>query len=154
MNNRVRLVPATNRHVGRIANRMREMDVRECAALGKTPKQALRQGVQLSTIAWTALVDNQPEAMFGVVIDSVLDRKGTPWFLGTDEVYRHGRELLMWGGALVSRLQQDSNLTLSNIVCSENVAAIRLLPKWGFVVDEEEHEVGGEMFRAFRREPT
>ena len=129
------------------------MDLRECLAVGKTPKQALRDGVLLSSVAWTALVDEKPVAMFGVVVDSVLDQKGTPWFLGTDEVFQHGRSLLLWGDALVSRLQ-DSKLTLSNIVCAENDAAIRLLKKWGFTVSEDQFELGGETFREFSKEPA
>lgn len=153
MQSNIRLVPARPVHVGRIANQMREIDRRECEAMGRTPKQALRAGIARSVRAWTALVDERPEAMFGVVVESALGGLGTPWFLGTDEVYRHGRELLMWGPGIVERLH-DSRLRLSNLVSSENVRAIRLLQKWGFVVSPNEQEIGGVMFRQFEKEPS
>lgn len=147
----VRLVPANSRHIARIANRMRAIDRMECAAMGRTPKQALRSGVLYSEKAWTALVDDMPEAMFGVVLDSALTGEATPWMLGTDEVYRHGRELLMHGPAIVSLLG-DSRLTLSNLVSSANSRALRLLTRWGFTVEDQEIEVGGVQFRRFVRE--
>lgn len=114
---------------------MRAIDAEECLAFGRAPKSALRFSLFSSTKAWTALVDGQPEAMFGVVIESALDREAAPWFLGTDEVYRHGRELLMWGVPMISRLR-DSRFSLANLVSIRNAQAIRLLKRWGFVVEE------------------
>jgi len=153
MNTRIRIVPARPVHVNRIANRMREIDERECLAMGRTGKQALRAGIARSIRAWTALVDGQPEAMFGVVIESALGGEAIPWFLGTDEVYRHGRELLMWGPGIIDRLH-DSRLTLRNLVSSENRRAIRLLEKWGFEISADEQEIRGIMFRQFTKEPS
>lgn len=151
--NNVRIVPAQSKHINRIANRMREIDARECVALGHTPKQALRRCWSRSSIAWTALVDEQPEAMFGVVVQSVLDAEGAPWFLGTDEVYRHGKAMISWGPGIISRLH-NSNLRLSNVVCCDNTKAIRLLRKWGFTVHADRQEIGGEMFHQFDKEPA
>lgn len=153
MNSRVRIVPARFVHINRIANNLREIDRRECEAFGRTPKQSLRLGLASSVNAWTALVDDRPEAMFGVVIESLLGGIATPWFLGTDEVYRHGRELLMWGPGMVARMS-DSRTRLRNLVSSENGQAIRLLRRWGFEIADEEQEIGGIMFRAFVKEPV
>jgi ribosomal protein S18 acetylase RimI-like enzyme len=139
--------------VGRIANRMRAIDRAECEAFGHTAKQALRAGLLTSAKSWTAMVDDQPEAMFGVVETSLIGRQGTVWLLGTDEVYRHGRELVMWGPGMISRLS-DSRLTLRNLVSSQNTQAIRLLKRWGFEVADHEQEIGGIMFRAFVKEPV
>lgn len=149
----IRLVPAQSKHIGRIARLMRADDVEECAAMDRTPKQALRTAFLTSAKAWTALVDGQPEAMFGVVVESVLDGKGVPWMLGTDEVHRHGRELLMWGPGLLDRLC-DSRLLLANIVSARNTRAIRLLWRWGFTVSDEEIDVRGVPFLAFEKEPA
>lgn len=148
MNSRVRLVPAAFRHVNRIANRMRAIDAEECRAMGHSPKQALRNGVMLSDKAWTALVDGEPEAMFGVVVENALTGDAVPWFLGTDEVYRHGRELVMWGPGMISRLR-DSRRNLRNLVSARNGQAIRLLRRWGFTVDREETLVSGVPFLRF-----
>lgn len=121
--------------------------------MGHSPKEALRRGWRYSSKAWTALVDGQPEAMFGVVVDSALTGEATPWFLGTDEVYRHGRALLMWGPGIVERLC-DSRLRLHNLVSARNGRAIRLLRRWGFTVFEEPVMVSGIPFLHFEKVPA
>lgn len=118
--------------------------------MGREPKQALRAAFMTSEKAWTALVDDVPHAMFGVVVENLIDRIGTPWFLGTDEVYRHARELLMWGPGILSRMG-DSSHRLVNLVSADNHRAIRLLRKWGFSVSTEEQIVRGVAFRQFER---
>lgn len=147
MQSNVRLVPATFRHVARIANRVRDIDRRECEAMGRTPKQALRLGLLTSDKVWTALVHGLPEAMFGVVVESVLTGEATPWFLGTNEVYRHRRELLLMGPGLIAALRDSRRLT--NWVSAENGQAIRLLRRWGFTVGEDETDVRGVPFLKF-----
>lgn len=144
------LVPAQWTHINRIAANMRAIDAQECRAMGREPKQALRAAFMTSEKAWTALVDGVPHAMFGVVVESLLDRIGTPWFLGTDEVYRHARELIMWGPGILSRMS-DSSKRLANLVSSGNDQAIRLLRKWGFTVTDNEVIVRGVAFRQFER---
>lgn len=150
MGSRVRVIPAEWRHINPIARRMRDIDREECEAMGRTAKQALRTSLSTSSKAWTALVDDQPEAMFGVIIEDLLSGIATPWFLGTDEVYRHGRELLVWGPAFVSRMADSRNL-LRNLVSSRNGRAIRMLTRWGFTVDHEEVIVRGVPFRYFEK---
>lgn len=150
MGKNIRLVPAQFKHVGRIARNIREIDRVECEAFGRTPKEALRHGIINSAKVWTALVDDKPEAMFGVVVESVLTGDAVPWFLGTDEVYRHGRELLMWGPGLIDRLC-DSTLTLCNLVSDQNSQAIRLLRRWGFTVGREAINVRGVDFLPFEK---
>lgn len=150
MLSRVRIVPAEWCHINIIANRMRAVDAEECRAMGRAPKQALRTAFMSSEKAWTATVDDRPEAMFGVVVESLIDRLGTPWFLGTDEVYRHGRELIMHGPGILARMG-DSSRRLANLVSAHNDRAIRLLRKWGFTVMDDEVTVRGVAFRHFER---
>jgi hypothetical protein len=152
MNTRISLVLARPVHINRIANNIREIDRIECGAFGRTPKQSLRIGLARSSQCWTALVNGQPHAMFGVVVESLLGGIGIPWMLGTEEIYDHGRELLMWGRPMINRLH-DSSLTLRNVVSSDNHKAIRLLKRWGFTVEERETEIGGVKFRMFFKEP-
>jgi hypothetical protein len=84
------IVPARARHIGFLARHMRAVDRRECAAMmGRDPRGSLRHALAASTQAWTALVEGRPHAMFGLVIESALTGRGVPWFLGTDEVWRH-----------------------------------------------------------------
>ncbi len=144
----VDVVLARPSHVNRIANRMRDVDRRECEAMGHSPKQSLRDGLFNSQKVWTALVDGQPEAMFGLVVNSALTGEGVPWFLGTDEVYKHGKALLSWGPGFV-KLIRDSSPRAANVVSADNFKAIRLLGKWGFVVHKEVEHHGGIAFRRF-----
>lgn len=117
--------------------------------MGRTPKQALRQALLTSEKAWTALVDGKPEAMFGVVVEDLISGEATPWFLGTNEVYRHGRELLMWGPGLLRRMGDSRRL--SNFVSTRNRPAIRLLKRWGFTVGEVETVIRGVPFVHFEK---
>lgn len=147
----VEIVPARHKHIGRIARYIRDIDRRECEAMGRTPKRSMRVGLATSTQALTALVDGQPEAMFGVVTESALTREGTPWFLGTEKVYDHGRALLLMGPHILSEFG-DSMSCLSNLVSSENTKAIRLLRRWGFKIEQETVEVRGVPFHRFAME--
>lgn len=146
----VEVRPARLTDVGPIANAMRAMDRMECEAFGRTPRQALRAGLLNSEEAWTALVDGRPAAMFGCVVVSAIGGVGSPWMLGTDAVYRHGRELLRWGPAFLSRMV-DSTPSVSNLVSAFNARAIRLLRAWGFSVGSEAILIGGVPFYRFWR---
>ncbi len=130
---------------------MRAMDRIECEAFGHSPKQALRSSLLNSDSPMTALVDGRPEAMFGCITISAIDGIGSPWFLGTDEVYRHGREMLVWGRYFVDRIV-DSTPRLENLVSVFNVKAIRLLRAWGFNVGSETTLIGGVPFYPFWRD--
>ena len=52
----IEFVAASPAHIGTIANRMRDIDAKECAIMGRTPKQALRLSLKASVAAWTAVV--------------------------------------------------------------------------------------------------
>lgn len=148
---RVRIIQASPAHVGRVANRMREIDRIETGAKGRSPKAALRLSLRLSTWACTVILDGDPVAMFGVTAASLVEDKGRPWFLGSDDVYRHGRDMLVMGERVVSRMHGDFR-RLENVVSSGNVRAIRLLRRWGFTVEGEEIMVGSVPFVAFWKE--
>lgn len=141
--------PSERRDVNWIARRIRAVDRRECEAFGNAPKQSLRRGLHLSDQAWTAVIDGEPAAMFGVVVKSAAAGEGTPWLLGTDAVYGQARALLRWGPLFVGKML-DSTPRLTNLVSAENEAAIRLLKRWGFDVAESSRMVGGMAFRPFR----
>jgi hypothetical protein len=145
----IRLVPSHPGHVGTIAARMRTIDRQECAAFGHTPKRALRNGLMGSLWSVTAKVDGRAEAMFGLVVESAIDGTGTPWMLGTDEIYRHGRALLRIGPECVARCL-DSSRDLSNLVSVANLRAVALLRRWGFTIGEDVQMIGGVAFVQFR----
>ena len=132
----VEIVPARPVHVGPIATRMRAADIREAAAFGRTPKDALRQGM-IAGRALTVLIHGRAEAMFGWVVTSAIDGEARPWMLGTDTVYTQGRALMTLGPVWIAAMHDDA-ARLSNWVSAENVRAIRVLERWGFVVEREE----------------
>lgn len=144
----IRLVPAKLVHVGPIATRMRQADVEEVAAFGRTPKEALRLGLRASVDAFTVLIDDKPEGMMGLRPTSVLDREGAPWLLGTDELYRHPRAWLELMPKVVA-LWGDSTRCLSNLIAKANVRAIRLLRRCGFEIGKEVTVIGGVEFVTF-----
>lgn len=147
----VSIVPAQRRHIGFLARHMRAIDQAECRAMGREPKAALRHGLIASHRCWTALVRGRPHAMFGVVVECALAGRGVPWFLGTDEVWRHGRALVHLGPVILAEMH-DSSAVLANLVSADNVRAIRLLTRWGFTLDHDTVRVGDMAFRRFARQ--
>lgn len=143
----ISFVPASVRHIGPIARNMREMDRIECEALGHGPKDALRSCLKRSLWTLTAMKGDVPHAMFGVAPVSAVEGIGIPFFLGTDTVYRHGRDLLSRGPAVIEHMRQSFPI-LENVVAAENDRAIRLLKHWGFTLGEG-LEVGGVPFIRF-----
>lgn len=133
---RVTIRPASAGHIGRVAYKMREADVIECRAMGHSPKQALRSALTASTMAWTAFVGGEPHAVFGLVITNALCGHGSPWMLGSEEIYRHPREMIRMGPRFL-KLFSDSTPTMSGYCWAGNDRAIRLLRRWGFLVNRE-----------------
>lgn len=127
------------------------MDRLETGAKGRSPKAAVRLSLRSSAWACTVLLDGEPVAMFGVVAASLIEGRGRPWFLGSDDVYAHGRDMLTMGVQVLARMHGDFR-RLENVVSSGNVRAIRLLRRWGFTVEGEEIMVGGVPFVRFWRE--
>jgi hypothetical protein len=142
----IEIVPASPAHVGVIANNMRAADILECTAMGHTPKQALRSGLRTAAEAWTVKVDGRPIAMFGLRVTSALGGTGIPWLLGTDEVYRHPREMIRWGEAILGRWL-ESYPDLYNYVSVGNAPAIRMLKRWGATLEDDGVVPGFLLFR-------
>jgi hypothetical protein len=147
----ITITPGASAHIAAIAARMREIDRVECAAMGHTPKQALRSGLASSTLALTALVDGRAEAMFGLVVISALGGEGRPWLLGSDAVYAHPRAMLRAAPRYLAAMF-EATPRLSNLVAADNVRAIRLLRRWGFTIDTETTMINNIAFRLFHAE--
>ena len=130
---------------------MREWDIAECRAFGHAPKQALRGALSASSLAMTAFVDGRAEAMFGLVVTNALCGHGAPWMLGTDAIYRHPREMIGMGPAMLG-LFTDSTPSLSGLVAKGNARAIRLLRRWGFKVEGGDQVFAGVEMLPFTME--
>lgn len=131
----IEYVPANSSHIGRIAAAMGKWDRIECEAGGHSAKTGLRESFRLSSMAWSALIDGHPVAMWGVCAVNVLEGLGTPWMLGSDQARRHPKAFYV-GGARTLPIMLRCFPRLENHVAVGNKGAIRLLGRWGF-------EVGG-----------
>lgn len=145
----IEVVPARMTHIGPIATRMRAIDQLECRAWGHSPKQALRLGLMASTIAWTVMINDRAEAMFGASTVSLLDSRGRPWLLMTDEAMKHQKAIVRFGRIYTEAIQRHY-VTLENWVHVDNAAAIRWLSRLGFAVGGVE-VIRGHPMRPFIR---
>lgn len=105
--------------------------------------------IQHSRWAMTALVDGQPEVMFGVADLNILTGTGAPWLLGTDAVERHFRQFLRQSLQWRERLSAEYEV-LMNFVHDENEVSKRWLSWLGFTLsDPFPMGKSGEAFRLF-----
>jgi hypothetical protein len=125
------------------------MDRIEALAMGRTPKDALRIGLRCSLSAFTAVDGVKPIAMLGVVPVGLLGGRGTVWMLGTDDLFRRGRDMLRLAPPVLAEWLETFSL-LENVIAVENVKAIRVLKTWGFDVGGPEQVHRGVRFVPFR----
>lgn len=145
----IEVVPARPIHVNRIANRLRAIDKLECAAMGHTPKDALRWGLIGSTVAWTVLIDGVPEAMMGATPISLLEGIGRPWLLMTDVAGKQHVSLVRLGRVYTEHLHRHYSL-LTNWIHADNDRTIRYLSRLGYAVGAVD-VIRGHAMRPFVR---
>jgi len=123
----IQIVPVERWHIDHVAERMRDVDRKECLLIGgMTGKQALEHSVASPGQHWAALFDGEPAALFGVATDTVMGGGvGEVWLLGTDRLRTDWRAF-----ARASRPVMDAILTrysaVSNVMLTEN----RLCMRW------------------------
>ena len=146
----VTIVPAGMDHIASIAARMREADRTEVWASSRsTPHNSLMISLQNSRWAMTALVDGQPEVMWGVADLNILTGTGAPWLLGTDAVEANYRLFLRHSLQWKEKLSEQYQV-LMNFVHDENEVSKRWLKWLGFTLSEPfELGLDGELFRMF-----
>lgn len=121
---------------------MRAIDRLETEAVGHSPRVALRLGLASSILCWTAMRDGEPEAMFGLVVQSLIGGVGRPWLLGTDRLSDGMRELVVWSPRFVAIMEAETPV-LENYVAVENRRSIRYLRHLGFAVAPDPVNIGG-----------
>lgn len=150
MTTQLKIVEASIDHLEPIASRMRKADRLEVmASSGSTPHRALMFSLEKSSLAWTAIINGEPEVMFGVGDLNVLTKTGAPWLLGTDAIEQHVRLFLRsslhWREKLFNRYE-----VMRNFVDDRNEVSKRWLSWLGFTLHEPMSiGVNGEMFRLF-----
>jgi hypothetical protein len=144
----VELVPAAETHIAPIAERMRAADIMEAGAFGFEPRQALWIGLKGSVDCLTALVDDEPVAMMGLTPTNIAAGLGSPWLLGTEDIYANPRAMLALGPRVLS-IWSDSTPRLENLVAVENTPAIRMLRRWGCSIGDKRTMIRGVEFVTF-----
>lgn len=136
-----------------LAEHMRKGDRDEImASHSHSAEDALRSSLEVSTAAWTGLIDGEPVCMFGVGPVSVLAGRGAPWLLGTDKIERFPRTFLRRCRRCVQRMLTVYPL-LENFVHEENTVSKQWLAWLGFeLADAPVTIVGGAQFRYFKME--
>ena len=145
----IEVVPAKPSHVGTLARRLREIDKLECQIMGHTPKEALRTGLLGSTIAWTVMIDGQPEAMMGATPISFVEGRGRAWLLMTDVAQRHAVTLVRLGRIYTEALHRHFPI-LENFIHADNVRTIRYLSRLGYAIGSVD-VIRGHAMRPFVR---
>jgi hypothetical protein len=144
---RVRYVPAEAAHASSIAPRLRTADRDEIHAVsGQDPEAALLNGIRMSAKAITLLIDDQPEAIFGVVEKD--KQTGIVWMLGTDELVREPKRFWIAGKSWLTTLHMTWPV-LTNYIDARNEVHIRWLERMGAKFHGTEPEFGFEK-RPFR----
>ncbi len=128
------IVPARAGHISHLAANMREADINEVAASGRTPCRALADSLADSAAAWTGLVNGVPVCMFGVNPSGLSAGAGSPWLLGTPEIERYALTFLRLNKGYVARML-GLFPHLVNYVDARNHASIRWLKWLGFKLD-------------------
>jgi len=149
---KIDVVAAERSHINHIAENMRDADVAEVAAMsGLSPFDALDGGLKVSTLCWTALVDDKPCLMFGVcpAPGSIIAPVGIPWLLGTPDIKKMRRKFIVECRDYTNIMLRHYP-SLRNFVDVRNKTSIRWLKWLGFELGPEiEAGINGELFHPF-----
>lgn len=147
---KVEIVPATMAHIAHVAEHMRQADIDELAACGKTPQAVLSLGLIASEECYAGLIYGEPVCIFGVRLENW--KWSTPWLLGTDAIEKNRRifmrESRLWFTEFAAKYGN-----LRNWVDVRNEKSIAWLKWLGFEVgDPIPYGPYGMPFRPFKRE--
>tara|TARA_R100001463_G_scaffold7287_2_gene23044 strand:- start:534 stop:1067 length:534 start_codon:yes stop_codon:yes gene_type:complete len=126
------IVKAKPTHAEFLQHELRYSDNRECLIAGVTPWRALMEPLKDDNAeTFTALVDNKPVMMFGVVAKH--DLVGTIWMLCSDEVDKHPKTFLKWSRPFVDYFQRQF-LLLENVCPVEHYKTLTWLGYLDFMI--------------------
>jgi hypothetical protein len=122
---------------------VRQADIDELAAMGATPEQCLRFGIQHSSECVTVFLYGEPAGVVGIID---YHEYRLPWAVLTTAIDRHPLPFLRGARAWMQRVQGH----LVNFVDARNTVTIRWLQWLGFTLDEPEpHGINAELFHKF-----
>lgn len=117
------------------APRLRAADRQEIiAATGETPDLTLRASVAMGD-AMVGMVDDEPVALLGFPMMSLLPTTIRPWMVGTDQVEAHDRAVARASYEMVNLHRRRCDVMV-NHVDGRNLKAIKWLGWLGFTIEE------------------
>ena len=141
----------TDHDVRELVANMRHQDADECHAAGHDDlHRVVHEGIRASVMCYTARVDGDLAAIFGLVpYAGMLGSTGVPWLLGTPLVPKHRRILARHAQPYIARMLAIYPHLL-NVVHARNSVAVHWLERMGFVIrPAEPYGPHGEPFHLF-----
>lgn len=128
----IRIVEARPEHAAKLAAVMRPADVLELRRINRPdPARTLEDSLKASEVAWTAFINGEPVAMWGLVIHSLASGLGVPWLLTGRRVNCYKR-LFMLGARVELKSLLGITPRLAIMIDSEYLGALRLAEWLGF----------------------
>lgn len=129
--------PASRLDADSLGVRLRAADIEEIrAASGLAPLEALRRSYDLSTHVWAVRAQPMapPIALWGVGPLSLIDGKGCPWLLASDDFETHGLDIARLSRPLLDKMRTIYP-RLENRVDARHTKAVRWLSWLGFAIE-------------------
>lgn len=138
------LRPATIDDAFALAPRLRAADIAEVRAAGHEHMDVvLAESIAASAEAWAYEVNGTVHAIMGLVEVT----GGVPWLLGSNELFKQGRDLLTLPQPFLERWLAKYGV-LANMVHTDNHRSIRWLKHLGFTIGEA-FQLNGHSFHPF-----
>ena len=141
---------ASSAEIDELAANLREQDIAECLAGGVVGlKDAIAEGVKISVLCWTGLVDGKVACIFGVSPPSLMGDQGIVWMLGTPLIAKNARAFIRNSRTYIAQMLR-AYPHLYNFVHVPNTRAIGWLKRMGFTVyNDPVVTATGEQFYPF-----
>lgn len=128
-----------------LKNNLRQADIEEVTAQGSDPLTSLCEGYIFSQECYTSVYKGKPSGMFG--LSYLSDKRGSIWFLGTDDILEVPREWIKLGRQYINHFLEIYPV-LTNMVAVNNKAHINWLKHLGAIFSAP-YEVNGNLFKDF-----
>lgn len=129
----VKIVKGKMEHAHHVGPRLRAEDVFEIEqnnGIMVDPTLALAHSAKVSNEYFTVMIDDYPEALFGVADHPKIEGVGVVWMLGTDDLPKASRELVRDTKSILNNWLGRYDL-LVNFIYEENKKSLRWLKALG-----------------------
>lgn len=134
-----------------ISGRLREQDEKEIIEAGNSSvAESLRYSLSRSLVSYCVDIDGIPQALFGLVPDSLLGETACVWFLGTKEMSKIKKSFVKKSREVVNYWLTQYSI-LWNIFPKSYVETCRWLSAMGAEFKEMNEPKGFILFKLERR---